>query len=177
MKQDHLIAAEAQRLNRFDDDGRIFVKVRDHHHHAAAVQEILEVHKWLSEIGARAGVRLFDGVQQAEQLTLPRGGRHVVGDVFVEDDQAGRVALHIGQVTERGGQKARVVELVDGVGSIAHGSRRIEQHQQSRVGLAAVALEIAAAGARENVPVHVAQVIALRVGAVFGELLREAEIR
>ena len=45
------------------------------------------------------------------------------------------------------------------------------------LGFAAVALEVGALGARKDVPVHVAQVVAGRVGAVFGEFLAEAEIR
>ena len=45
------------------------------------------------------------------------------------------------------------------------------------VGFAAIALQVGALGAREHVPVHVAQIVARRVGAVFGELLAETEIR
>ena len=40
-----------------------------------------------------------------------------------------------------------------------------------------IALEEAAVGAGEDVPIDVAQVVALGVGAVLGELLGEAEVR
>ena len=98
MKQDHLVAAIAQRLDGADDLVRIGVEIGNHHHDAAPVQEILEVDKWLGEIRARARLGLFDGVQQAEELALAGGRRDVVGHVLVEDDQARRVALHVGHV-------------------------------------------------------------------------------
>ncbi len=45
-----------------------------------------------------------------------------------------------------------------------------------RIGLAAIALQVRALGAREDVPIHVAQIVAGRVGAILGELLAESEI-
>ena len=50
------------------------------------------------------------------------------------------------------------------------------QDRQLRVGLAAIALQVAALGAGEDVPVDVTQIVALGVGAVLGELLAEPEI-
>ena len=76
----------------------VLVEIRKHHHQPAPPQEILEVGERLGEIGMRAGLGLFDGVQQAEELALPRGRRHVVLDVLVEDDQPGGIALFTGQV-------------------------------------------------------------------------------
>ena len=52
-------------------------------------------------------------------------------------------------------------------------SSRIEQ---LGIGLAAIALEEAFVGAREDVPIDVAQIVALGVSAVLGEFLGEAEI-
>ena len=63
----------AQRLDGLDDRSGLLVKIGDHHHDAAAVQEILKMHERLGEIGMRARLRLFDGVQQPEQLPLARG--------------------------------------------------------------------------------------------------------
>ena len=45
-----------------------------------------------------------------------------------------------------------------------------------RIGFAAIALQIHALGARENVPIHVAQVVTGRVGAILGEFLAESEV-
>ena len=93
MKQDHFIAAIAQRLDGLDDDVRVLVEIRHHHHDAAPVQEILEVDERLGEIGVRPDLGLLDGVQQAEKLPLPRGRRDVILHVLIEDDQPGGVAL------------------------------------------------------------------------------------
>ena len=44
------------------------------------------------------------------------------------------------------------------------------------VGFAAIALQVHPLGARVDVPIDVAQIVARRVGAIFGELLAESEI-
>ena len=62
------------------------------------------------------------------------------------------------------------------MGAIGHGGRGIEQDEQLGIGLAAIALEEAAVGAGEDVPVDVAQVVAFGVGTVLGEFLGEAEV-
>ena len=72
---------------------------------------------------------LLDGVQQAEDLALARGGRHVIDDILVEYDEAGGVALRVGHVAERRRHEARVIELGDRVRAVPHGSRGIEQHE------------------------------------------------
>jgi cobalamin biosynthesis Mg chelatase CobN len=75
-----------------------------------------------------------------------------------------------------GGQVARVLEFVDPVRAVAHRGAGVDQQSEPGVGLAAVALEIAPFGPREDVPVDVTKVVALAVGAVLGEFLAESEI-
>ena len=53
----------------------IVVEIGDDDDDAAAVQELLEVVERLGEIRARAAFGLFDGVQDAHELALARGGR------------------------------------------------------------------------------------------------------
>ena len=79
---------------------------------------VLEMDERLGEIRARSRLRLLDGVQQAEELPLPRGGRHVIEHVVVENDEPGRVALHVGQVAQRRRHEPRVVELGDRLRSV-----------------------------------------------------------
>ena len=50
------------------------------------------------------------------------------------------------------------------------------KQRELAVGFAAVALQIRALGAGEDVPIDVPQIVAGRVGAVLGELLAEAEV-
>ena len=80
------------------------------------------------------------------------------------------------QVEERRGQIAGVIHLVDAVRAELHGVAGVEQHRQQAVGFAAKALEIQALGARIDVPIDMAKIVAGSVGAIFGELLAEAEI-
>ena len=177
VQQDHFVAPEPQRLYRLDDRLRLLVKIGKNDHDAAPVQELLKVHKWLGEIGVSADFRFFDPVQQAEQLPLPRGGSDIVLHVLVKDDESGSVALVRRHVAETGRHEAGEVELVHRVRAVAHRSAGVEQDQQLRIGLAAIAFEVHALRAGEDVPIDVAQVVAGRVGAVFGEFLAEAEIR
>ena len=66
---------------------------------------------------------------------------------------------------------------MDRLRPVRHGSRRIEQHQQLRIRLAAIALQVTAVGPREDVPIDVPQIVSRRVSPVLGELLREPEVR
>jgi hypothetical protein len=140
------------------------------------VQELLEVHKGLGEIGVRADFRFLDSVQEAEKLSLACGRGDVVFDVFVEDNEAGGVALLRGHVDETGRHVAREIEFVDGMRAIAHGGAGVEQDQQLGIRFAAIALQIHALAAGEDIPIDVAQIVTRRVGAVLGELLAETEI-
>ena len=119
---------------------------------------------------------IFDSVQQAEQLALACGRGYVIVYIFVEDDEPGGVPLVRRHVAEAGRHVAREIQLVDHVGAEPHRRAGIEQDQELRIGLAAVALEVHPLGTGENVPVDVAQVVSGSVGAVFGEFLAESEI-
>ena len=112
----------------------------------------------------------------AHELALARGRLNIVAHVVIEDDHAGRVALLVGQIGQRRRQKARVIQLGDAVRAVAHGSAGIQQQGELRIGFAAIAFQIHALGAREDVPIHVAQIVAGRVGAILGEFLAEAEV-
>ena len=124
------------------------------------------------------GSAMFEAAQQAVQLPLARRGADVVAHFVVENDQAGGIALILdGEIEKRRGRVARVIHLGDAVRRVLHGIAGVEQHGEQAVGFAAIALQVGALGAREDVPIHVAQIVAGRIGAVFGELLAEAEIR
>ncbi len=75
-----------------------FRKIRDDDDQSAAIQEFLEVQQGLGEIGAFAEFDFVDAVDDAVKLALARRGTNVVLHVFIENDEAGRVALMIRQV-------------------------------------------------------------------------------
>ena len=57
VKQDHFVAAKAQRLDGVDDRLGLLVEIGNHHHDAAPAQELLKMDERLGEIGARAELR------------------------------------------------------------------------------------------------------------------------
>ena len=178
VKQHDFVAVEAQRLDGPHDVFRRIVKIGNEHDDAAAPQELLKMFERLGEIGARVRLGLFQAAEQPMQLSLPRGGPDVGANFIVEDDQARGVALILNrQIEKRGRREARVIHLAHGVRGELHGVAGVEQHGEDAVGFAAIALQVGALGAGEDVPIHVAQVVARRVRAVFGEFLAEAEIR
>src|SRR5215469_9914333 len=179
MEQDHFIPAIPQRLDSLDDSLGLFVKIRQYNDEAAPMLKVLEMNKRLDEIGAYARPRLglFDGVKQTEELPLARGRRNVIDDIVAEDQQPRRIALLIPHIDKRRSDEASIIELAHAVRRISHRGRGIEQNQQLRIGLAAVPLEKALAGAGKNVPINVPEIVPLRVSAVLCEFLGEPEIR
>src|SRR5450759_3271444 len=110
--------------------------------------------------------------------------RHVDWNVFARTER-----MYLKRY--RGETNCQVTILLDASRSMKFGSHRIdvdpvraelhrpagvEQNGDLAIGLAAVALEIHALGSRKHVPIDVPQIVAGIVGAVFGELLAEAEI-
>ncbi len=177
MEQDHFVAVEAQRLDGADNAFGRLPEVGDDQHHAAALQELLEVAHGLGEIGAGACFGLFQTGQQTMQLALAGGGADIVADLVVEGNQPGGIALAVdGQIEERRGKVAGVIHFVDAVRAELHRVAGVEQDGQRAVGFAAIALEIQALGSGVDVPIDVAQIVAGSVGAIFGELLAETEV-
>ena len=135
--------------------------------------------KWtngLAKLVRVPSLRLFNGVRHAHELALPRGGLNVVAHLVIENDHAGGVALQIGQIGQRNGQETPVVEFGGPVRAVTHGRAGVEHQSELRIGLAAIALQVHALGAGEDVPIHVAQVVTRRVSAILGELLAETEV-
>jgi hypothetical protein len=60
--------------------------------------------------------------------------------------------------------------------AVAHGRAGIDHQSELRVSFAAIALQVHALGAGEHVPIHMAQVVAGAVRAIFGEFLAEPEV-
>src|SRR5215470_16980218 len=70
-----------------------------------------------------------------------------------------------------------VIELGDPGRAEVHRLRHVEQHREVRIRLRLVFLNVVAVGARPELPVHPADVVARNVAAVLGEIDRGAEVR
>ncbi len=104
-------------------------------------------------------------------------GRTYVAHLVIEHDQPRRIALVVNrEIEQRSRDEARIIHLFRRARRILHRVARVQQHRELAVGFAAITLQIAAFRAREQVPVHVAQIVSRRVGAVLGKLLAEAEV-
>ncbi len=129
-----------------------------------------------SEISACAERSFLHCVGDAHELPLSGRGVDIIPHVVVENNHASGVALLVGQVGERHGQKTGVVQFADAMRTVAHGGARIQHERQLAIGFAAVSFEKRFFGAGEDVPIDVPQIVAGRVGAILGELLAESEI-
>ncbi len=176
VEQNHFVAAVTQGLYNFDDLLGLFVKIRNDYDYAAPFQELLKVEEGLGEVRARFAFGLCDRMQDAHHLALPGGWRDVTFHVFVEHDQARRIALLRRHVSERRGHIPRVIDLANLARAVCHRRAGIEQDQQLHIRLALEALQVEAFGASEDVPIDVPEIVALYVLLVFGELLAEAEL-
>src|SRR5215471_13628080 len=138
---------------------------------------MLKVLERLGKICLRAGGGLFQPGEEPRQLSRTRGGPNVVAHFLVEDDEPGRVALIVnGEIEQRRRKVARVVYFAGRTGGVLHGVAGVEQDRKLAVSLPAIAFEIAAFRACEEIPVHMTQVVSRRIGAVLGKLLAEAEL-
>ena len=181
MEQDYLVAVVAQRLNRPHDGCGVLIEIGEHDHNATPMEKVLEVKQRLGKVGAGMRLGLLQPSQQAIQLPLSRGGPDIVAYLIVKDNEAGRVPLVVdGEIEKRGGRKAGVIHLAGRLSparGVVHRIAGVEQDGELAVGIAAIALEIAAFGAGKKIPIDMAQIVPRRVGAVLGELLAEAKIR
>ena len=114
--------------------------------------------------------------QRREQLppvAQARARRQHGPDVVVEGDEAGRVALAQQDQRERGDEPLRVGELRQhGVRAAGPGHRAagVAHHHGAEVGLLLELLHVQAVVAAQDLPVHVAQLVARLIHPVLGEL-------
>src|SRR5215469_9768262 len=177
LKEDYFVAAETQWRYVGNYRFRLLIEVRDGDGDTSPMQGILKVLKRLGKICLRTRGSLFQSCEEPRQLSRPRGGANVVPYLLVEDDKPCRVALIVNsKIEERRRKVACVVYFAGRSGGVLHGVAGIEQDRELAVSLPAIALEIAAFGTREKIPVHMTQVVPRSIGAVLGKFLAEAEL-
>ncbi len=103
------------------------------------------------------------------------------GDVFLQGLTKGRHAHGIALLHEKeghgGSERGRVIRLRHRPRAEAHRAAVIHDELAAQVRLVLELLDESAVTARQHLPVDVARIIALDVGAIFGELDREAVVR
>ena len=128
---------------------------------------------------ASGGFEALQGADDALEGLALLAGRD--GENFSVGDrvEADLVALDLGEVSERGGEQARGIELVEtraraGGVSVAHGGRCIEDDADGDGGFHVALAHEEAVRAGVEFPVDMAWVVAGLVGAVLAELARQA---
>jgi hypothetical protein len=122
-------------------------------------------------------LRAIDRVQHTLHAARLRRCRAVLANLIVEHDEPDRVVLTRREIRERGGEELAVQELRHLAGREPHRGARIEQDHEPRIGLADIALDVGALGARVHVPIDEPRIVAFAVRLVLGELLAETEER
>ena len=178
MKQHHLAAMKAQRLDRLHNHLRSLVKIRHDRHDPAPMQKLLKVRHRLRKVSPRPRLRLLQPGHQSIQLTLPRRRPNVLPHLVVKHDQPRRVALIVDRQIEQSRRNVpRVIHLRHRVRAELHRVACIQQQRQLAVRLAAIPLQIRPLRSRKQIPIHVPQIIPRRIRAVLCELLAAAEVR
>src|SRR5207248_11765010 len=109
VKEDNLVAVEAQRLDGANDAFWRLVEIGNDHHQAAPAEKLLKVAHRLAEVGARARLGELESAQEPGELPLARRRPDVVAHLVVEAVETRSVALIVdGKIEERGGDVAGV---------------------------------------------------------------------
>ena len=117
--------------------------------------------------------RLVRGEALAEepQMSCAVARGNEVAHLVVVDGEAERVLLLAGDVAERGGDAAGVLILRrQAGGAVRHGAGAVEDHMHAQAGLLLILPDVVALRAAEDLPVEVAQIVALHVFAPVGKL-------
>jgi hypothetical protein len=177
LEQHDVVAVIGERLDGLAQLQRVAIEIGDHRDQAATLQMLAEAAEAFFQVRAATGGHGIDRMDHALQTARAAGGRAVLTDLLIEHDQADGVVLPGREIRERGSEELAVLQFAHAAGAVIHRRAGVEQDHQPRVGLAFVAADVSALGARVHIPVDEARVVAFDVRAVFLELLAEAVVR
>ena len=175
VEHDHVVAREAQGLDRVEHLLRLLVEVGDDGDDAGPLEELRRLVERRPQRAGPARRHPVEGVQR--DLEVLGGRRHPLDDVVVEGHDAHPVALLRAEVAEAGGEEAAVVELGQLVAAEAHRLRDVEEHREVGVGVGLELLDVEPVGPGPEPPVDAPDVVARHVAAVLGEVDGHAQVR
>ncbi len=179
MKNDHFVPAVAEMLEPGQHRVHVVEQVAEDHHHAALFEPFGQIVK--DRAGVRLALRhaLLHDVQQLLQVRRIAAGADQRPDLLVERDHAHAVLLLKHQVGQRAGDALGIFELGHRrLGTaVTHALAGVDEQVTDEVRLLFVLLQVELIGLAVNLPVDVAQIVALRVLAMFGKLDRKAVVR
>jgi len=175
VKDDQLVAQEAERLDSLENGLGLVVEVRQQQQDPAPLEVFGHLVERRAQVAGPLGLGAVERVQHHVEV-LGRS-RHVRDDVLVEGEDTDAIALLVRQIREAGSEKRSVLELGHAAARELHRPRDVEQDREVRVRVRFVLLDVVPVGARVQAPVHAADVVAGDVAAVLGEIDRGAEER
>ncbi len=132
-----------------------------------------------SGVGRSGAVQKSQRSQQCGEVSAGGPRRHPVPDTVVEREQSHGISLAQEQVSQRGGQEARVIQLghqAAGLGGPVHRPARVHGEVRPQVRFLFVLLDVVPIRAGVHPPVHMADVVARHVWPVLGELYGKAPV-
>ena len=175
MEHDHVVAREAQGLDRGEHLLGLLVEVGDDGDDARPLEELRRLVEGRPQRAGPARLHPVEGVEGDLEVLGRR--RHPLDDVVVEGHDAHPVALLHAEIAEAGGEEPAVVELGQLVAAEVHRLRDVEDGREVGVGVGLELLDVEPVGPRPEPPVDAPDVVARHVAAVLGEVDGHPEVR
>ena len=179
MQHRDIVPLRAKSSHRRIDLVRVEEEIGDEHHHPTARDQGARSRECAGGIGALAPTRLLERGDDPMPLLLVRARRERGADLVIEADQAHGVALAEEDSRERRHEMRGVRRLGQARRRPlpVHRAAHIEDDRRAQVGLLLELLEEPAVGARGDLPIEKAEVIAGLVGPVLREFHGESFLR
>jgi GTP-binding protein LepA len=154
------------------DIRNIHQEVGNQNDHSRAADQARCLSQCIGRMGCTTGTRLAECIDYPSPLGRARPGRKRGPNLVVKAYEPHRIALANEQQGKGGCKALRVGQLgqAEGITSPAHGTADIQDDGRAEVGFLLELLHDPAIGARRNLPVDVAQVVARLIGAMLREL-------
>ena len=147
---------------------RAIEQVGDHHDQPRVARALGVVGEAVVEAGAAARLDRGQEVHHRQHVAAAPRRRPALGHALAQDAEPDSLEVHEPNEPERPGQAGGVVEL--GRGPERHRGRGVDDQVQAEILFVDEELHVQAVEPGVDVPVDVAEVVAVPVGAVVGEL-------
>lgn len=176
LHHDQVIAARSENPNFLLEAVEVPEKIRGEDDKTAVGYETANLRDGPAQIGGMPG---FSPVQNAKKMPEMTGAdprREEIMDRVIETTRSYRITLAQEKISNRPQKHPRVIQFVVFSRGESHGPALVEKKISPDVRFLAELLDVVAVGSRVELPVQIAGVLSGNVGAVLGELGREAVV-
>ncbi len=174
MKDDDVVTGKPKAMQGSQHRCGVRQEVAENHDQAAMPHHAGDLMQARFDVGFAGRLELGEQREDIAKLRPLAPRRQALADLLIEGDQADRVLLVDHQIAERGRKTDAVLEFGELLTiGVTHRSRQIHHQVAGQVRFRLELLDVEAVGLGVNVPVHVGNIVAGRVLAMFGELDRK----